>query len=108
MDVSCAETQKTVKGVLHAVAGHTVSRLQEPAGVFLALVPQRVEFGGDDEGIRLVGKILRQKRGEIRVRKVAVVPLIEVDIFADTPGGQQIIAPVSATEGKGEFSLWSG
>ena len=82
--------------------------LPQPPAVGLPLVPQRVQPGGDDEGIRLAGEVFLQKRGGVGVIPV-VRREVKLPVLAEPLGGEDIPFPVLPDRrergGLGEWSL---
>ena len=81
--------------------------LSQCTAVCFTLIPQRVMFRGNNQGIRLIGQILFQQR-----RGIWVIPVVggqvEFPVFAQPFGSQNIVLPFSRMDSNGEVSgEWS-
>ena len=82
--------------VVDAVDFHIVPGLRQLDAVGLALVAQRVIFGGDDEGAGLAAQILTDKRRVVRVLQVVVAGAVELHVVDHPLAGQKVVGAVCA------------
>jgi len=85
-----------VQGIVDAVNLDVVAKFTQLFAVSLSLVAQRVEFGGDDQGARLVAQVAAQDGRIVRVLQVLVARAVERHVIDHPLGGQQVALAVGA------------